>query len=83
MNKNEYDKEDQELIEINFKDLNHNNYSIKKHQRKKGKGKRRPSPWWYLIGKIERRYYNKECKEDFDVINFHNIKLQLKKKDFG
>ena len=81
--KNNEDNEDKELVEINFKDLNHENYSIKKHKKKKGKGKRPPSPWWYLIGKVERRYYNKDCKEDFDIINFHNIKLQMKKKDFG
>ena len=82
MDKNEFDKEEPELVEINFKDLNQENYSIKKHKKKKGKGNRPPSPWWYLIGKIERRYYNKECIDDFDVLNFHNIKLQMKKKDF-
>lgn len=83
MNKkeNDNDKDNLELVEINFKDLNQRNYSIKKHNKKKGKGIRRPSPWWYLIGKIEQRYYNKECKEDFDVVNFNTIKLQMKKKE--
>ena len=83
MEKKELDKDNEELVNINFKDLNQDTYSIKSYKKKKGKGRRPISPWWYLIGKIERRYLNKECKEDFNVTNFHNIKLQLKKKDFG
>ena len=59
LHKVDQDKLNNELVEINFKDLNQETYSIKKLNKKKGKGRRPPSPWWYLIGKIERRYYNK------------------------
>lgn len=76
------DEESQELININFKELNLDNYSIKKHKRKKGKGKRGFSPWWYLEDRVNKRYLNKEVVDDFDVTKFVNVKLQKKKKDF-
>lgn len=77
------DEESQELIDINFKELNLENYSIKKHKRKKGKGNRPFSPWYYFTDRINRRYLNKKIVDDFDVTKFVNIKLQKKKKDLG
>ena len=44
--------------------MNYENYSLKKHHKGKGKGKRPFSPWWHFIDRIERRYYNKDCKEE-------------------
>lgn len=76
------DEESQELIDINFKELNLDNYSIKKHNKKKGKGKRGFSPWWHLEDRINRRYLNKKIVDDFEVTKFVNVKLQKKKKDF-
>lgn len=76
-----FDQEESELININFKELNNENYSLKKHKYRKSKGKRPHSPWWYLIGRIERRYYNKDCKIDFSLEEFSNLKLNKKKKD--
>ena len=81
MNKEEYEVEEQELIDINVKELNHENYSLKKHHKGKGKGRRPFSPWWHFINRIERRYYNKDCKEDYDLTKYHPVKLNMKKKD--
>ena len=75
------DEETQELIDIHFKEINLENYSIKKHKSKKGKGKRPPSPWWYLQDRINKRYLNQKIIEDFDIKDFSNIKLQKKKKE--
>ena len=78
---NNIDEETKELIDINFKELNIDNFSIKKHKSKKGKGGRPPSPWWYLQDRINKRYLNKKIFNDFDLTQFSNVKLQKKKKE--
>ena len=81
MTDSEYEKDEPELIEINYKELNHHNYSLKKHKSSKGKGRRPYSPWWYLINRIERRHYNKDSTPDFILTNYFPIKLNIKKKN--
>ena len=35
-------------MKLILKNINQENYSLKKHQKKKKKGKRGFSPWWFL-----------------------------------
>ena len=78
---NNIDEEEEELIDINFKEINIDKLSIKKHKNKKGKVARPPSPWWYLQDRINKRYLNKKIFNDFDLTQFSNVKLQKKKKE--
>lgn len=72
---------EKELYEINFKNINHENYSLKKHNKNKKKGKRGFSPWWFLQNRVLNRYYNKDMKEDFTVLDRHLFRPRIKKKD--
>lgn len=69
--------------ELNKKELNIDKFSQRKsyHRGKTQRGKRPVSPWYYLIGKVERRYLDKEdCREDFSVDKFKPIKIKIKNK---
>ena len=69
-----------ELEQINRKETNTLKYQ-KNHQ-KRTKGKRPHSPWWYLIGRITKRYRRKmDLEEDYSITHFRPLKLQVKKKD--
>ena len=70
-----------ELEKINFKNLNQENYSLKSHRKKKGKGKRSYSPWWFLQNRVMNRYYHRDSNIDFSVLDTRKFKLQMKKKD--
>lgn len=70
-----------ELEKINFKNLNQENYSLKSHRKKKGKGKRSYSPWWFLQNRVMNRYYHRDSMIDFSVLDTQKFKLQMKKKD--
>ena len=72
---------EKELYEINFKNINQENYSVKKHQKKKKKGKRGFSPWWFLQNRVMNRYYNKDMNNDFTLKDRYYFKPQVKKKD--
>ncbi len=63
---------------MDIKVLNRMHYSKKVKKRKK-KGKRPHSPWYYLIGKIERVYFDKHfIDEDFTLLDFAPIKAKTK-----
>lgn len=58
-------------------------YSETKRPYKKGKSQNRGdghySPWYSLIGKLEKREAAKECVIDYNVTQFCNIKKKYKK----
>ena len=71
------------MNELSKKELDIDKFSQhKSYQRgKTQKGKRPVSPWYYLSGKVERRYLAKEdCREDFSVNKFKPIKIKIKNK---
>ena len=69
-----------ELEQINRKETNTLKYQ--KNHKKRTKGKRPHSPWWYLIGRITKRYGRKmDLDEDYSITHFRPLKLQVKKKD--
>lgn len=62
----------------NIKEFNNNKYS--KKSKKYKVGKRPNSPWYFLIGKIEKNYLSKfDLNQDFQVNNFKPIKIKIKK----
>ena len=54
-----------------------------KHRRKTKVGKRRPSPRWWLEGRIQRKYLGKvDClSEETPLLRYRPVKIRLKKKD--
>lgn len=54
-----------------------------KHSRKTKMGKRRPSPRWWLEGRIQRKYLSKVdyLSEDTSLLSYRPAKLRMKKKD--
>ena len=62
----------------NKKKFNKDKYS--KKCKKYKKSKRPNSPWYFLIGKIEKNFLNKcDINEDFSVNKFKPIKINIKK----
>tara|TARA_B100001964_G_C14105977_1_gene541547 strand:- start:176 stop:418 length:243 start_codon:yes stop_codon:yes gene_type:complete len=76
------EKNSREIYEKDNKELNTDKFSKKKHSKKtKTKGSRPVSPWYHLIGKVERQYLDKEdTKEDFSVQDFAPVKIKIKNK---
>ena len=59
------------IMTNNQKDFNRDKYS--KKCKKYKNGKRPHSPWYFLIGKIEKNFFNKcDLDEDFSVVNFNS-----------
>ena len=73
---------------MDSKELSIDKYSQRKSysKGKTKKGSRPISPWWYLIGKVEKNALNKaseNCKEDFKLQDFKPIKIKIKHKRGG
>lgn len=82
MDSNKEINENYENNEKNNKDLNTEKFSRHKYSKKtEKKGKRPVSPWYYLIGKVERQYLDKEdITEDFSIQDFAPVKIKIKNK---
>ena len=64
------------------KELNRLNYQ--KKTKKYKNGKRPHSPWYYLIGKVEKRFFNKsDLDTDYPVNNVKPIKIKIKSRQTG
>ncbi len=76
------EQNNKEIYVKDHKELNTDKFSKKKYSKKtEKKGSRPVSPWYYLIGKVERQYLDKEdTKEDFSVQDFAHVKIKVKKR---
>ena len=58
-------------------------HKYQKHRRKTKVGQRRPSPRWWLEGRIQRKYLSKVdyLSEETSLLRYRPAKIRMKKKD--
>jgi hypothetical protein len=53
-----------------------NTVKFQRNKKKTQRGARPQSPWWYLIGKIQKRLLaKKDLREDFTIYDWKPIKI--------
>ena len=69
------------MSDLNFKELDRKKRITHRSSKKKVKGARPISPWYHLIGGLEKSYIDKtDVAEDFSVTDFKPIKIKVRLK---